>query len=297
VFQCEKNAFCRTVLEYFYKDTKLYEDIKTTDFTKYKGTIDIVSGGFPCQPFSHNGKRKGTDDDRYLWPEMFRAIREIHPAWVVAENVYGLFTWQQGMVFEQVQADLESEEYEVQPVVIPACGVETPHRRDRIWFVANRPDARIKDVQSELENRIYEPETIAHSDGKLQERREFGAPAHGTESLYLSKNLAYATSGRWGQDNENMPAGQPEQDIPDWRVFPTQSPVCSRDDGFPGRLAGLPFPKWRAEAIRACGNAIVPQLAYEIFKIINKINKKNYERKRITACLVRASKKAQGVRL
>jgi len=101
------------------------------------GRIDLLTGGFPCQPFSQAGKRKGTNDDRYLWPEMLRVIREFKPTWVVAENVRGLLTISEGMVFEQVCLDLENEGYEVQPFVIPACAVNAPHRRDRVWIVAH----------------------------------------------------------------------------------------------------------------------------------------------------------------
>lgn len=95
----------------------------------------IVTGGFPCQPFSQAGRRQGTSDDRYLWPEMFRVIQLYQPTWVIAENVGGLVTWNDGMVLEQVCTDLESENYEVQPLIIPAVAVNAPHRRDRVWIV------------------------------------------------------------------------------------------------------------------------------------------------------------------
>jgi site-specific DNA-cytosine methylase len=100
--------------------------------------IDLICGGFPCQPFSCAGKRKGTEDDRFLWPEMLRVISEVQPAWVIAENVGGLYSQQDGMVFGQVLSDLEAQGYEVQPFLIPACAVNAPHRRDRWWFIANR---------------------------------------------------------------------------------------------------------------------------------------------------------------
>lgn len=142
VFNCEIDSFCRKVLAYHFPEAKQYEDVKTTDFTIYRGRIDVLTGGFPCQPFSLAGKRKGADDNRYLWPEMLRAIREIKPRWVVGENVFGIVNWSDGMVFEQVQSDLENEGYEVQPYIIPACAVDAPHRRDRVWFVAHRRDAQ-----------------------------------------------------------------------------------------------------------------------------------------------------------
>ena len=107
VAHCEIDAFCRAVLNYYWPNAKSHADIRATDFRPYRGIVDLITGGFPCQPFSVAGKRKGTEDERHLWPEMLRAIREISPRWIVGENVLGLVTWSGGMVFEQVQADLE----------------------------------------------------------------------------------------------------------------------------------------------------------------------------------------------
>jgi DNA (cytosine-5)-methyltransferase 1 len=107
-------------------------------------SVDLLTGGFPCQPFSQAGKRRGTADDRYLWPEMLRVIRLTKPTWIIGENVGGFVTWNEGMVLEQVCLDLENEGYEVQPFIIPAVSVNAPHRRDRVWIVANRPNRRLK---------------------------------------------------------------------------------------------------------------------------------------------------------
>lgn len=112
----------------------------------------ILTGGFPCQPFSTAGRRKGTDDDRYLWPAMFESIRLIRPDWVIAENVAGLVSWSEGLVLEQVCSDLESEDYEVQPFIIPACAVNAAHRRDRVWIVANRKSGGQWRSESERNN-------------------------------------------------------------------------------------------------------------------------------------------------
>jgi len=136
IFHCEWNAFGQKVLKYHFPNSISYEDITKTDFTIHRGRIDILTGGFPCQPYSMAGKRLGKEDERHLWPEMLRAIREIRPRWVVGENVLGLVNWSGGLVFHEVQADLEAEGYEVQPYVLPACAVNAPHRRDRVWFVA-----------------------------------------------------------------------------------------------------------------------------------------------------------------
>lgn len=164
VFHCEINPFGRKILDYWFPNSKSYEDITKTDFTEWRGKINVLTGGFPCQPFSCAGQRKGAEDDRYLWPEMLRAIREIQPDWVVGENVAGILSMvqpgsetalgreeslfgevdrerilhQQEYVVETVCNDLEREGYSVQPVVIPACAVGAPHRRDRVFFIARR---------------------------------------------------------------------------------------------------------------------------------------------------------------
>jgi len=161
-FHCEINSFCNEILKYWFPDSEHYEDITKTDFSQWKGRIDVLTGGFPCQPFSLAGQRKGADDNRYLWPEMLRAIREIRPTWVIGENVAGILTMvqpgeetemgsqtalfgednrkrvllRQEYVVETICKDLEREGYSVQPLLIPACAVGAPHRRDRVWFVA-----------------------------------------------------------------------------------------------------------------------------------------------------------------
>ena len=146
---CEIDPFCQKVLKKHWPDVPIFDDIKTltADEIKEKTGWDgseptIISGGFPCQPYSTAGKRKGNADDRVLWLEMFRVIREVKPAWVVAENVRGLLSIEGGMVFEQVCADLEGEGYEVQPFIIPACAVNAPHRRDRVWIIAHANNRR-----------------------------------------------------------------------------------------------------------------------------------------------------------
>jgi DNA (cytosine-5)-methyltransferase 1 len=142
IFHCEIAEFPRQILKYHFPNSICYEDIKKTDFTKHRGEIDIISGGFPCQPYSNAGKRRGKEDDRHLWPEMLRVIREVQPRFVVGENVAGLLSWNNGMVFHEIITDLENEGYETQAVLIPACATNAPHRRDRIWFIAYSNNAR-----------------------------------------------------------------------------------------------------------------------------------------------------------
>lgn len=147
VFHCEWNPFGQRLLKYYWPNAISYEDICATDFTVHRGSIDIVTGGFPCQPYSTAGKRLGKADERHLFPQMLRAIKEIKPRWVVGENVRGLVSWNGGLVFDEVCADLEGEGYEVIPFLIPAAGVNAPHRRDRVWFVAHaRHDGDTRDA-------------------------------------------------------------------------------------------------------------------------------------------------------
>lgn len=162
-FHCEINPFGRTILEYWFPNSVSYEDITKTDFREWRGKIDVLTGGFPCQPFSYAGKRGGESDDRYLWPEMFRAIDEIRPTWVVGENVAGIATMVEGGVLSQVGRgatlfgeeddyyelelredftiericrDFENIGYTVQPMLIPAAAVGAPHQRDRVFIIA-----------------------------------------------------------------------------------------------------------------------------------------------------------------
>ena len=283
LFNCEIDLFCRTVLKYHFPDAEQYGDIKTTDFTVWRDRIDVLSGGFPCQPFSQAGKRKGTKDDRYLWPEMLGVIRSVRPRWVVGENVLGIVNWSKGLVFEQVCSDLEAEGYEVQPFVIPACGVNAPHRRYRTWFVAHRSDARLEDVRQKRQNTVLSggitSDTQCFRGYQLHQDIQSGQ-SNGKEFDNVSgkRNVADTNCKRLQRCKNKRSVGEirTEQQkqfagsfCPHWQDFPTQSPVCNRNDGLSYGLDGITFPKWRKESIKAYGNAIVPQVAYRIFETIN----------------------------
>jgi DNA (cytosine-5)-methyltransferase 1 len=267
VFHCEWMEFPRKVLEYYWPDADSHIDICKTDFKKYANRIDILTGGFPCQPFSLAGKRKGTDDERYLWGEMLRAIQEIKPTWVIAENVFGIVNIDGGLVFEQVCVDLENEGYEVQPFVIPAAAKNAPHRRDRCWFIATNTK-RIRLEHSKEAGNIREGKTKTQ-----RERSEFTKPF---ETNGINGNATDTDgNGQPGKKHRNQETGQhcKNSQRNDWNNFPTQSPVCGGDDGLPTQLDGITFPKWRNESIKGYGNAICPQIAYELFKIIEHENK------------------------
>ena len=358
MFHCEINPFGRKILDYWFPNSKSYEDITKTDFTEWREKINVLTGGFPCQPFSVAGQRKGAEDNRYLWPEMLRAIREIQPDWVVGENVAGILSMvqpgsetalgreeslfgevdrkrilhRQEYVVETVCNDLEREGYSVQPVVIPACAVGAPHRRDRVFFIAHRADAGVKGMQRKWEDNILSgraaPDTNSHRwrDGKNQqvtiaERKgtadigtfredgtssysqcsgsgqiqqeiqseqsnghsfdsnggEWDAPYSSSEGLSTLRFPTSIEKKKW--ENEDGCSVQPAGNVrrasfaERWKNFPTQSPVCSRDDGISTRLDGIAFSKWRQESIKAYGNAILPQVMYEIFLAIESIEK------------------------
>ena len=341
-FHCEINNFCNEILKYWFANSEHYEDITKTDFSQWRGRIDVLTGGFPCQPFSVAGQRKGTDDNRYLWPHMLRAIREIRPTWVIGENVAGILTMvqpgeetemesqtslfgednrkrillRQEYVVETICKDLEQEGYSVQPILIPACAVGAPHRRDRVWFVAHCSDTGIEGFRrrnisqqekggdtSERVNGFYGlSRDVADSDSKkLQKRIKAGRRADKAENrermdtgIERFGGLRYAPHS----DNERLQVFNISQcndtkkrkidgqcskqhscgargalSAKGWKNFPTQSPVCRGNDGLPFDVGDLtiPFTKWRQESVKGYGNAIVPQVIFEIFKAIEEV--------------------------
>jgi DNA (cytosine-5)-methyltransferase 1 len=163
---CDNDKFSKLILDKHWKGIKIYDDVREITKQKFKEDgipfPDIITGGFPCQPFSVAGKQKGTSDDRHLWPEMFRIIKAFKPRYVIGENVRGIINIQDGVVFETVCTDLESEGYEVQPFIIPAAGVGAPHRRERVWIIA---------VRSNVVNTVGNDEGREISRGDEETRR------------------------------------------------------------------------------------------------------------------------------
>jgi DNA (cytosine-5)-methyltransferase 1 len=370
VVSCEINPFGRKVLEYYWPNAYHHDDIKTLTFekidyeltqrfgAKWNANDIILTGGFPCQPYSAAGKRLGKEDERHLWPEMCRIIREVQPKWVVGENVLGLVNWSGGLVFEEVQADLESEGYEIQPYVLPAASVNAPHKRDRVWFVAyknatdtdhngyattkngqglgegNDPNKTGQNDAIEFEGRAVSDGVTENTlcSGRIQRKPEqegseireqrnacpgdsigvCGAKVAGVTpdtdnvrlqqcktprtlgegqkeifgqghkpSMRIKTNECFGNApdteskGSWGELQQRQGKGQfgrqnsRNEHIPNWKNFPTKSPICTGNDGLPTELDGITFSKWRNESIKAGGNAIVPQVVYQIFKAIN----------------------------
>ena len=352
VFHCEWNPFGQKVLNYYWPNSITYNDITKTDFTIHRGSIDIITGGFPCQPYSSAGKRLGKEDDRHLWPEMLRAIREIQPTWVVGENVRGLTNWNGGLVFDEVQAELEAQGYQVTPFLLPACAVNAPHRRDRIWFIAYSASAseRAKEfrqirsengeISGEGSQTIYDalrPNGIegitTNSDlygrdecngnnevntgqGRVDAFSDIdkgtinGDASYSNISSKESPRKSGGFNSNWSENNTEQEQWREstEQHIGcnnvssnasdsngfglrgqsnrignsrligknskgnNWQNFPTVSPICDANDGFSDKLDGITFSKWRNESIKAGGNAIVPQVVYQIFKAIEQYN-------------------------
>lgn len=279
---CEWNEFGQRVLRHHFPEAEGFGDITKTNFEKYHGKIDILTGGFPCQPYSAAGKRRGKDDERHLWPEMLRTIREVSPRYVVGENVLGLVNWSGGLVFEEVQADLEAQGYEVLPFVLPAAAVGAVHRRDRVWFIANAKSYRNIGKLPRLENqndKIRQSKEHWKKDLQPWNHGEIRNVADADDPRLEGLRLTAGT-GAQRRQNENRPALEHTstngRTLPAaaWDHFPTVPPVCGGDDGLPDRLDGISFPKWRAESIKAYGNAIVPQVALQIFRAIQETEQK-----------------------
>ncbi|MDD3039516.1 DNA cytosine methyltransferase [Bacteroides sp.] len=362
IFHADNNDFCRQALEHQFPNSDSYADITTTDFSKYRDRITVLTGGFPCQPFSLAGKRKGAADNRYLWAAMLGIIQTVRPTWVIGENVIGIAsmvlpgevtaveeqatlqiedhqiieTEEQRFVIDRICENLEQAGYSVQPIVIPACSIGAPHKRDRVWFVARLNEdepasdtARIgldngcgdwqrgflsdnlhgnasqgepqwqgrqrgvgstgQDVGSASNTDSYgrDPWWRAR-DGKSKDPTEWNGVQSDTERSCQEWPIA-DTCGerpqRWIDPDRSEPSVQlcvaglcsrgsaTERQFVDWSLFPTQPPIYPGDDGLPCQLAGHPFShkKWRTEAVKACGNAIVPQVAYEILRCIREI--------------------------
>ena len=316
-FHCEWNPFGQKVLKHYWPNSETYEDITKTDFTIWKGRITVLSGGFPCQPYSSAGKRLGKEDERHLWPEMLRAIREISPSYVVGENVLGLTNWNGGLVFEEVCADLEAEGYEVQPFILPAASVNAPHKRDRVWFIAhsNRSnDGRTpgQDASEKGEKRVQERNAIRNpiksgqvfgsvadstsernssprtsgeiksnggkNYGKSESRREQTERPNGLPTMggYATNTKSERLQWRNSQNKRQIPKAYRIKKFSKptrWEEFPTKPAIRWRNDGVSRGLdtSTISENKWRNESLKAYGNAIVPQVAYEIFKVIEEL--------------------------
>lgn len=351
---CEWDKFCQQILAYYWPEAERFSDINQSNFSNYEGKIDLLTAGFPCQPVSLAGSRKGADDDRWGWPATLRVIKQVKPRVIILENVAGLTSILESareIVVENTQTDVLGQHYNTTtvskakrvlativeqlqaagyetpqhedgtPIVfnIPACAVNAPHRRSRIWIVAyahdgSRPQHRFSTGGNVLENSTKESGNIAYSHGiggreqfqqpSCQETRtrqelerscrEFSSFAHDSserrekqrereepsKSERFERLVGPSVVEHSHHQRRNEPSLQSsaiEQrlvserfnaDRSDWRNFPIEPPLCSRNDGVSVELVGITVSKHRNESLKGYGNAIVPQLAYEIMSML-----------------------------
>lgn len=285
----EKDKFCQKVLKKHWNNINIEEDIRNVKGERY--AADIITGGFPCQPFSVAGKRKSTADDRYLWDEMLRVIREVKPIWIVAENVEGIVNINEGMVLRQVLNDLENEGFKSQCIIIPASGIGAWHQRKRIWIVANNiSNSNKRNVQTGCErqwgiceenkrkgtsnNATSVCETISNSNnnGSYRSQRNATKQSSNEQKDRLSfgddKDVSNTSSERsqgcgiqhnleGEQRSEEFAAKTSSERQQTW--WETQSEFCGVPNGVSYELD-----KDRSNRIKSLGNSIVPQIARQI---------------------------------
>lgn len=303
---CERDAFCQKVLrKNFGNDIEIHDDIRTFPGKSFRGRIDIVTGGFPCQPFSQAGKREGRDDERHLFPAMLEVIRDVKPLWIVAENVRGLLSIESGRVFAEVAASLEGEGYEVVTFCVPASAVDAPHRRDRLWFIG-RLSAPITDerqqgcdagtngktkgdlwrnqasdvftglvqsglTNSEHERRNYRRRTETgrghNSNGRTTTPR--GDERIGRLCADVEPHGSNTSNTQITEQQRSGRTRDGRQGLAnnDWRRswLEAAAEFCRMDDVVPNRL----------DRLKSLGNAVVPVLVYEIFKAIEHAESKS----------------------
>ena len=253
-FQVEIDPFCQRVLQKNFPNASRFTDIREFDGTQFRGTIDVLSGGFPCQPYSVAGQRRGASDDRALWPEMLRVVGEIQPTWVVGENVAGI----RSMGLENMLSELETVGYQAATLVIPACAVGAVHRRDRVWILAHanrerqqQPEGVVRQIRGRPEH--SDSAVFANSVGIGREKRRL-------------RSESVEDSGKWHPAADEHGDGSRRYfGKVAWQPN-SQSQILRTAYGLPGRVDR------RGKRIRALGNAIVPQVAYQIFKSINDLH-------------------------
>ena len=306
----EKDKFCQKVLQKNFSNIPIEEDIRNVKGSNY--AADIVSGGFPCQPFSVAGKRRGQDDDRYLWDETIRVVAETKPKWFVGENVEGIININNGLVLRQVQTDLEKEDFQVQCLVIPASGIGAWHQRKRVWIIAhsnsnrNRNEIRKSYGEEKKIQREYRQKNstsrksirtnandVPNSNSRLrrgrgteqesraneiwrfytpkeeQTEQHFRSKAVGCDALFR-ENISNTYSK--GFQRRSIPTNleEKQRSITSKNSFEKQQTWWQTQSNLCGVPHGISYEldKDRSNRIKALGNSIVPQIAYEIGKAI-----------------------------
>jgi DNA (cytosine-5)-methyltransferase 1 len=286
VGQCEYADYPTKVLEKHWPDVPRWRDIRTLTGESFYArtglrTVDIVSGGFPCQPFSVAGKQKGRDDDRYLWPEMLRVIRELAPRWVLGENVPGILR----IAGRTICEDLEREGYAVAVFNFEAAAVGANHRRDRVFFVGERranAAGMQRNAEAEKQRALQtmlkdeREHDNAHGSGEDVSDAD-SAGLQGREREIVRECASEWVTGAGGAYTGGNRGGQAEQ----WAAEPDVGRVV---DGFPAGLDGywqvepdiprvITGQKNRADRLKCLGNAVVPQQVYPILAAIAEIER------------------------
>ena len=268
VFTCENDNFCNQILDKRFPNTDRLHDIKETDFSRYKGQIDVLTSSDPCQPFSYNGARRGTNDNRFLWPETVRSIYEIRPSVIVFENVYGFIN----LAFDRVALDLEGQGYEVEAFVIPACAIGAPHRRERVWILAY--------TNSTGADKGFE--SIPEAYGEIRQPNQDSES--GNTDQHVPNTIGTGLEGSGSQGRQQTPQPQngtklartkfPRGEWDKW--WAAESGLGGMADGYANWL-DEPVPRLttvktdRTKRVKAIGNAIVPQLGYLILETVKSV--------------------------
>ncbi len=256
VLFCDIEEWPRKILAKHWPDVPIAEDVKelANDPDRNVPDCDIITAGYPCQPFSLAGERRGAEDDRHIWPDIFSIVQRKRPAWCVFENVYGHIS----MGLDEVLSDLELESYSVRPFIVPACATDAPHRRDRVWIIArNVGDSNSRASQGIDSGRSKPTKSgsgfksgcadVADTASKRQQRsRMHGRPQHSTQ-------------------NKDRQTDRPNNGSQGKAQFWKPEPAV-------GRVAnGIPR---RVDRLKGLGNAIVPQVAQRIGETIKQIEAK-----------------------
>lgn len=264
---CECEPYAQRVLRKHWPDVPIHDDVRTFPGASYAGAT-LLTGGFPCQPFSLAGKRGGARDDRFLWPAMVAVIEAVGPTWIIGENVPGIVT----MELDRCASDLEAQGYAVWPVILPACAVGAFHRRDRVWIVAHREKSGLEGPDSTRPTR---------ADGRSSERGCDVADTTKRQDDGRKRGELDEDTGQGRREHTSAHAGG--EDVPDagrGRGEGARGGECGQPDAAwwepepnVGRVAtGIPA---RVDRLRGLGNAIVPQVAEEIMRMIVEIEKQN----------------------
>ncbi len=252
---CERDPYCVKVLNKHWPDTPIHNDVKELDGHQYRGSVELVCGGFPCQPFSDAGPKNGTSDDRHLWPEMFRIIKECRPRWVIGENVSGFIN----MALDDVCLNLESEGYEVRTFVLPACSVDARHRRDRVFIVGYTASGRAREIEHETSGRVALGRNEMDSPRRNQVPDQFIRPDQDVSDTHdkgLQRRAIPCNTESEGPTAEQLIAGYSERfSGGNW---PSESGVLRISHGVPNRV----------DRVKAVGNAVVPQLIKAIGELV-----------------------------